>query len=175
MVSLNSNIIVFTPWEFQPSALSDGLSLTFESVIGWSFTDVWVTTSLLRSAELFFEVEPIVWGVPTPPLIFTSSSPCTKPAYRAYKLQLLSPSFSCSIVFSAFLQGLGTYNSFRFLYYFYSIFDFTIGSLQSIIGSFSQHLWEEKAMIIFFLPSILKIDCNHQMRETVPQSAFSHI
>ena len=59
----------------------------------------------------------IVLMVSTRPLISKSSSPIINPlvTYQVHQLQLVSPSFSCSIFFSILLQSLGTYLSFHFL------------------------------------------------------------
>ena len=54
----------------------------------------------------------VVWMVSPRPLISKSSSPCTNLLVTLpSQLQLVSPSLSCSIVFSS-LESLGTYISF---------------------------------------------------------------
>ena len=55
--------------------------------------------------------------VSTSPLISKFSNPCTNPLGTgpSYRLQLVSPSLSCSTVFKVLLQGPGTYLSFHFL------------------------------------------------------------
>ena len=96
-------------WEFSTPTLADGFSLEFDSK----------TARLLASLELFsvfwpilimlsFRWSPLVHLFPILPVPI----PILKWLYRTHRLQLISLSLSCSIVFSVPLQGSGTYLSF---------------------------------------------------------------
>ena len=88
----------------------------------WFLTGVWVIASLLKSPGLFsvfsrisimllFGWSPLVFLFPSPPAFV----PTLWWLHQEHQLQLVSPSLSCSILFSVAKQGPGTYSSFLFL------------------------------------------------------------
>ena len=95
-ITIMFHIIIFTPFRVFPTSVSR-----------WFFTRFWVTKSLLKSPGLFsvfwpisimlyFGWSPLVLSLLFPPVIV----PIFWWLYQEHQLQLVSPSFSCSTVFS---------------------------------------------------------------------------
>ena len=94
----------------------------FHTSLSWWFpSGVWVTASLLKPPGLFPVFRPIliqqwIWWFR---LVLLFSNPLVLVRiiwwlYHVRRLQLVSPSFSCSVVFKVLLHGQGTDHSFLF-------------------------------------------------------------
>ena len=92
----------------------NSLEVFHSSVNRWSFTEVWVSRTLLSIlADLSFEWSWFVLRFPTPPVPFSKVLGTIPSA----KLQLVLPPLSCSTAYSAHKQGLSTCLSFCFLWF----------------------------------------------------------
>ena len=95
------------------------------SVSGWSFTEIWVTASLLShqdSSQYFCDRHSgwfwFLFWFPIP-LVFFSS---LRRPFQAHQLELISPSLSYSTAFLIFRQGLN-------YHYLFAFFDFLLWSV----------------------------------------------
>ena len=77
--------------------------------------------------------------------------------YRAYQLQLVLPSLSCSVFFSIPYQGPGTYLSLCFLYYYYYYENFSLEfEWQQVSSGFQANLNSAVVWMVSMCPLISK-------------------
>ena len=79
----------------------------YNSISCWSFTEVWVTASFLKSPRLFLEYC-LIFMVSTHPLISKSSSLCTKPLGIVPSTPI-TIGITITLIFQSFFSSLGRY------------------------------------------------------------------